>query len=104
MATTRRLTTMADVRAANRDAGFYFFDRGSMQSFDSTVGRTLYGGRYFITSDQFHGGGIRGPRLYTVREVRPDGSIETVGELQQFETNASAVAEIKRLLEHGTED
>ena len=93
--------TMADVRRANAANGFHFFDASTLRFFASRIGRTLYGGRYFITSEQFisySDPSYSGDRLYTVREVQPDGSIETVGEFQQYETNAQARAAIRNLL------
>ena len=94
--------TMAEVRAANAAIGHQFFDAGSLRFFDSRIGRTLYGGRYFITSEQFHGSdGYTAPRMYTVREVMPDGKIETVADFQKFDTNEQARAAIRRLLKGG---
>jgi hypothetical protein len=86
--------TMADVRQANKDAGYHWFDSSTLGFFGSVIGRTLYGGRYFISSEQ----GPNGIRAYTVREVEADGGIETVGDFQQYETAAQARAAIKQLL------
>ena len=86
--------SMSDVRRANKDAGYHWFDSSTLGFFGSHVGRTLYGGRYFISSEQ----PPYGPRRYTVREAEPDGGIETVGGFQQYETRAQALAAIKQLL------
>ena len=91
MATTT-YRNMDDVRKANADAGHYFFEPGALQFLRSRIGNTLYGGRYFITSEQFVGSDhVAAPRRYTVREVTDEGHIETVGEFQQFSTRAGAV-------------
>ena len=91
--------SMAEVIAANEKAGYYFFESGTKRFFDSRIGRTLYGGRYFITSEQFHGSdGRSAPRAYTIREVGPDGDIDTVGDFNKWPTAAAARREIKKLL------
>lgn len=101
----QRYYSMAGVRAANRSAGFYFFDPESMRQFGSRVGGTLYGGRYFVTSEQDRFPFVPeesrawfGMRRYSVREVRPDASIATVGEFGQYSTRAEAIAAIRRLI------
>lgn len=92
-------TSMRHVREANRDHGHYWFEPATLRFFRSRPGRRLYGGRYFISSEQFVGSnGYRAPRRYTVREVSADGSIDTVGAFQAYETRAQAVAAIRRLL------
>ncbi len=73
-----------NIKQANREAGFYFFSPDSMRFFDSRVLPTVYGGRFFITSER---SGFDDPtRTYTVREFMPDGSIETVGEFNGHAT------------------
>ena len=87
--------TMADVKEANRAIGHHWFEPSSMRFFRSRVGQTLYGGRYFISSEQFDD---QSPRLYTVREVKPDGSIGTVGQFQGHRSRDHALTVIKDLL------
>ena len=89
---------MDEVKAANAAAGCYFFSGGAKRFFSSHIGRTLYGGRFFLTSEEFvdsdrvgHG------RLYTVREALPDGNIETVGEFYKH-TRSQAQTVIENLL------
>jgi hypothetical protein len=90
---------MDDVRRANRNAGLYFFEVGAARFFRSRIGTTLYGGRYFVTSEQFvDGRGNAAPRRYTVREVGPDGGIDTVGEFQAYESGAAARRAIQQLV------
>ena len=87
--------TMAEIRAANRAAGYYFFERDTMRFFDSRIetrGNAI-GGRFFITSEQFHGSNnFHGPRLFTVREAKPSGDIDTVGKFQAYTTIEAARA------------
>lgn len=99
MTTVTEFRTMADVRRANRELGHFWFEPVTLRFFRSRVGESLYGGRYFVSSEQFEASdGTRAPRRYTVRQVNPDGSIDTVGEFQAYETSAQARAEIRRLL------
>ena len=74
----------------------HFFDADTKRFFRSRIGETVYGGRYFITSEQFDS---RSPRLYTVREVSADGqNITTVGDFQQHATRAQALAAINWMI------
>ena len=43
--------TIADVRQANKDAGYYFFSRDTMQFFGTRIESALYKNNTFITSD-----------------------------------------------------
>lgn len=90
--TEQGYSTMAEIKAANKEAGFYFFERDTMRFFDSRVeSKRPLRGRYFITSEQFHGSdGYSAPRAYTVREIDSNGNIDTVGEFQQFATYQDA--------------
>lgn len=73
--------TMADVRAANKAAGECWFDRKTIKFWGSRIEGGLHAGRYFISSEfNFQ----RKRRLYTIRQVMPDDSIETVGEFQAY--------------------
>ena len=86
---------MSEVRAANHAAGQHWFSPETMRFFRSRIGKTLYGGRYFVSSEQYD---YDAPRLYTVREVLPDGSINTVGDFQGYATSADARRAIRKLL------
>lgn len=83
----RRFDSIEDVIRANQAAGQHFFDPATLRFFRSRCGRELYGGLYFVTSEQFD---AHAPRLYTVRKARADGRIETVGEFQQYRSGAAA--------------
>lgn len=78
--------TLDMIRHANRAAGFHFFDADTLRFFQSRVSDTLYGGRFFVTSEcpPF------GTRAWTVREAHPDGSIGTVGDFMEHATRAAA--------------
>lgn len=94
---------VAQIRAANRDAGQFFFEPSSMRFFNSRVeGRNVYGGRYFITSEQFTGSdGVSAPRRFTLREAFADGSINTVGEFQAYFDRKDAADAARALVRAG---
>jgi hypothetical protein len=86
-------TDMAAVKERNRRTGHSFFEADTLRFFDGTVGRTLYGGRFFVTSEK----GPHGPRRWTVRRANQDGTITTCGVFQQYASGESARTEAKRL-------
>lgn len=92
-------TDIDQVRIANQQAGYHFFDASSMRFFRSRIGsKQVYAGRYFITSEQFEDmNHNRHPRRYTIREIRENGSIDTVGEFQQYATLREAKEAAKAL-------
>jgi len=96
--------TMAQIRETNKATGRKFFERDTMRFFDSRVHGQVYGGRYFITSERFHGtlgsDGSRSrkdARRYTVRFAKDNGDITTVGEFGQYGSLAAARTAAKRL-------
>lgn len=90
--------TMADIRLQNKAIGNHFFDRDSMRFFDSRIESGLLDNKYFITSEQFHGSdGYSESRKYTIREAKPDGKIETIGEFNSFKSKLEAKEHIKNL-------
>ena len=89
--------TVKDIKRLAADVGYHWFEPATMRYFGSRVGSKVYGGQYFISSEQyFH----TEPRLYTIRKVTySDGrmEIDTVGEFQQYATRAEAEAAIKQI-------
>lgn len=81
---------ITEVKKANKDKGQHFFSKDTLAFFGSKVYPELYtvaGRQFFITSeDNFN----RTQRGYTIREVMPDGDIETLGEFLQHETKEQA--------------
>lgn len=68
--------TMAEVKAANKTIGHYFFSPDTMRFFASRIESELYiDKQMFITSEK-SGFDDNSPRLYKVRRVKPDGSIQ----------------------------
>lgn len=85
--------TIAEVKAQNAASGGCWFDRGSMRFFGTRIHGGIYKGRYFITSEQ----PPHGPRMYSVREAKPDGDIDTVGEFCGYRSLESAREAVKSL-------
>jgi hypothetical protein len=83
MIAAQKLWDIDDIRMADRAAGRFFFEPGTMRVFRSRIGRRVYqgpGGIFFITSEQFIGSTGATPRKYTVRRFVPKPvDIRTVG-------------------------
>lgn len=89
--------TMDDVISANRAIGNHWFDADTMRFFKTRIesgaiplhSENCHKAR-FITSEK----GPDGVRRYSVREAQPDGTIDTIGEFQQYRTRDKARAAI----------
>jgi hypothetical protein len=90
--------TIAEIEGANRAYAAAhgqesFFAPVSLRLADTRVHGTVYGGRLFITSDQYvaseHAnaqGSRADPRRFSIRICDVDGSIATVGEFRGYAT------------------
>ena len=83
-----------EIKEANRRAGEFFFSPGTMHFFASKVLPTVYGGRYFITSERF---GSTAQRVYSVRECDELGFITNVPNGNEFRTRTRARTFVKKL-------
>ena len=83
-------TSMSDVITANEQTGGHWFDKSSMRFFKTKIKSRLIAGKRFITSEC----GPDERTRYTIREAQPDGSIDTIGEFQQFSTLEKAKANV----------
>ena len=92
-----------EVRRANVVRGYHFFDPDTLRFFSSRIGKTIYGGRYFVTSERDEPVSSRypaawnGERRYTLREALADGSVSTVGDFGAYATGAAARRAAQRL-------
>ena len=82
-----------DIKDANRRSGHYFFTPDTMRFFRSRVHDDVYGAGFFVTSEQLN---YDSPRYYTVRFARPDGSVTSVSEFQQYASRSGAHAAAAR--------
>lgn len=83
MKTSRKIWTINDICAANRAAGYHWFDADTMRSFGCKVFGRVYqgaGGIYFVSRD--HWGLHNENTAYLVRVFTPaTGNVDTVGEI-----------------------
>jgi len=89
-----------DVGRMAGDCGNHWFEPASLRFFCSRVSSAVYGGRYFVSSEQGGRDIWGGERRYSVREVTYlDGhmTIDTVGEFGEYDTGAQAHGAAKRL-------
>lgn len=87
--------TISEVKKANKEIGHFFFEKATMRFFNSRIESGILKGRFFITSERFN---EDTPRLFTLREVKPDGEVETLGEFQEFTTIQEAKEYLKNHL------
>tara|TARA_A100001391_G_scaffold175080_1_gene137798 strand:+ start:82 stop:387 length:306 start_codon:yes stop_codon:yes gene_type:complete len=88
--------TISEIKAVNKANGYHFFSTDTMRFFSGKTHRGVYGGKYFVTSEQFVStSGVRHPRKYTIRKAHPDGAIDTVDTFQKFSTLDEAVSHIR---------
>lgn len=90
--------TVAEIKAADKKSGGYFFSPGAMKGFSSRVLPGVYGGRYFITSEQFeYSDGTKKPREYCVRTAHDSGRVTTTPGLPRFKSSGEARKAAKEL-------
>lgn len=95
---TRTWPSIDAVKQANTARGHHWFDPDTMRFFDSRVESGIIGARTFVSSEQFHASdGTSFPRIYKVREVQDDGSIDTLP--VDYATREAAVAAAERVAE-----
>ena len=89
-----------EIERANGLAGYHFFEEGSKRFFRSRILSEVYGGRYFITSEQFVSSYREvAPRQYTIRRADGEGHVASVGAFNSYRSAAEARRVIMQLLE-----
>lgn len=74
--------SIAEVKKANKESGQYWFDPDAMRFFGSKIETDIIHDRYFITSEV----NPSGTKKYTIREVKDNASIDTVGPFHHYES------------------
>ena len=70
--------TIADVKKANKENGFFWFSKKTMKFFNTKIETSLLKGGYFVTSEDIDNNGFR---KYKIRQVKNDkGNIKTIGD------------------------
>lgn len=90
---TRAFLTIDEIRTANRESGHHWFDADTMRFFRSRVSGPVIGNMFVSSENDRLGGG----RRYTIRRANDDGSIETVGEFQQYGSKPAALRAIRSM-------
>lgn len=78
---------LAEVEEANRLSGHYWFSPDTMEFFKSRIETDLIDGQFFISSEK----PPHGPRAYTIRAVREDATIATLGNFGEYATLEDAL-------------
>lgn len=95
--------TTYDLEERNARAGGHWFKPDTMRFFRSRVLSPAFerpdGTVYFATSERCPWGDH--PRLYSVRIMRPDGSVDTVGEFQGYRSRSGAIVAAERIARSG---
>ena len=87
------------IRKAVTASGSHYFEPDTMRFFRSRLSSTVYGGRFFVTSEQ----DPSGYRAYSVREVHrlTDGTLSVRSapgtEFMQFPTRHAAIARAREI-------
>jgi hypothetical protein len=83
-------------------SGSHWFEPSTMRFFKSRVSREIFGGRFFISSEDTSSPYYPDVRKYSVRSfyITENGllQIETIGEFRQYATRSAALSAIKKLL------
>ena len=90
--TRDRYNTTGEMEEDNQRIGHSWFNAGNRRFSRSRTLNTVYGGHYFVSSEQhvsYHPRYFCEPRKYTVRSCF-DGRIDTVGEFQAYATAEQA--------------
>ena len=86
------IKTMNDVKAFNKEKGFYFFSKATMQFFNSRIETGLLHGGFFITSEQRE---VFTKRRYLIRKLNyQTGNINTI--LPHYDSKEDAKEALKK--------
>ena len=78
-------------------AGSHFFSESAMAWFDSIVEPAVYGGRYFITSEQDQHRAEH-PRQWTIRVYNGGNDIKDASGFCEFNSHEEALSAVKKIL------
>lgn len=78
--------TIDDLRRANQAGGQGFFEKTGQDHACTRVETYLVGHEYFVTSELVADDPDDRRRRYTIRRGLSDGTVETVGEYQAYES------------------
>jgi hypothetical protein len=96
MKTDYYFRTIEQVKKLNAAIGHTWFAPETMRFFASHVLPTIYGGKYFISSEEDTYGNYA--RKFTIRIAYRDGQIDTVGDFQAYETAEEAIEAVTEIV------
>jgi len=82
--------TIEEIMRKHATYGGHFFDKETLEHFNSTVFQDVFGDGYFITSERQD---LDEPLRFTVRKAESDGKITSVSSFQEYETFKQACEE-----------
>lgn len=89
-----KFNSISEIKKANQVINNHFFDRDTMEFFNSKVETGVLKGCFFITSEIAPNETIK---RFTLRMVESDGSIETIGPFHWFDTKLDAKSFLRTL-------
>lgn len=95
------ITDTIELALVSHQLGSHWFAPNTMRFFRSRVSRQVFGGKYFISSEDTSSPYYPDVRKYSVRSFRIENGeffIETIGEFRQYDTRSQAFAAIQKLL------
>lgn len=93
-AQSRKIETIAELKALSRENGYNWFDPSTMRFFASRIESGIIKGKYFITSEKNFDGTRR---FFSVRSFDEKGDIDTIGEFQAYRNKDAARTAIRGL-------
>jgi hypothetical protein len=81
------------IKKYNADQGYHYFEKGTMDFFNSITMGMVFAGRIFITSEKFMSPHGNGPRRWSLRYIDDDGSIGTIGDFQRYTEAHEAISD-----------
>ena len=84
--------SISEIKIKNKEINQRWFSPQTMKFFNSKIETGVLKGKYFITSERRE---KYFPKKYSIRKAEENGSIDTIGEFQQF----SSIEEAKDFLD-----
>jgi len=88
--------SIEQIKKSNEAIGHNWFRADTMRFFSSEVLPTIYGGKYFISSEEDTYGNYA--RKFTIRIAKANGDIDTVGDFQAYETAEEAMKAVTEMV------
>lgn len=87
---------ISQIKKLNEAIGHHWFSDDTMRFFSCEVLPTIYGGKYFISSEEDTYCNYE--RKFTIRIAYANGNIDTVGKFQEYETAEQAIEAVTEIV------